>query len=220
MELNHYVGIDVSKLTLDFSVCENGTIIFRISTENNKKGISKAVKQFRLLKDFSMKHSVFCMEHTGIYNYHLLDYLQSSKSLIWLESAMRIKKSQGLTRGKDDKMDADRIAKYCHTYRKKMQLWQPPREEIRNLKHLLTIRERLVKGIKQLATPKEENALFINQKMSKLEKKIVQRSLKAMEKDLEAVEELIQQQIDKDVYLMTIPVILTRAFRHVDPSLF
>src|SRR4029079_19682638 len=79
MELKHYVGIDVSKATLDFAVCKEGNIILQLQCENNKKGIFKAVKQFRQLDGFSMTTTVFCMEYTGIYSNHLLEYLLSCK---------------------------------------------------------------------------------------------------------------------------------------------
>lgn len=46
------------------------------------------------------------MEHTGIYNYPLLDYLSVKQIAVWLESALHIKHSCGLQRGKNDKIDA------------------------------------------------------------------------------------------------------------------
>jgi len=39
MKFKHYVGVDVSKSTLDFAVCLEGKIISRHHGENSRKGI-------------------------------------------------------------------------------------------------------------------------------------------------------------------------------------
>src|SRR5436190_15709232 len=201
MELKHYIGVDVSKATLDIVVCEQGQVIFRTQSENNKKSIAKTVKELRRLPSFSMMQSVFCMEHTGIYCHHLLDYLYSCKTSVWLESATRIKKSQGLTRGKDDQVDAERIAQYAYTFRARMQLWQPTREEIKKLKQLITMRDRLVNGLTQLTTPIQENQDFLDKELVKLEKRVFKSTLQAMKKDLKEIERLIDEVIDTDPQL-------------------
>jgi transposase len=57
-----------------------------------------------------MAQVVFCMEHTGIYNAHLLGFLHKLKLPIWLESSLQIKQAGGMQRGKSDTVDAQRIA--------------------------------------------------------------------------------------------------------------
>src|SRR5690606_558776 len=128
MEIKHYVGVDVSKNTLDFAVVQEGNVIGQYQCENSKKSIGQLVKQLRNLPGFAMTTSLFCMEYTGIYNNVLLDYLLSCKSLIWLESAVQIKQSQGITRGKSDVIDAVRIAEYAFVFKAKMRLWTPVRD--------------------------------------------------------------------------------------------
>src|SRR5690349_439816 len=185
MELKHYVGIDVSKATLDFAVCSEGNIILQLQCENNKRGIIKLVKQLRELDGFAMTTSVFCMEYTGIYNNHLLDYLLSSKSHIWLESALQIKQSQGIKRGKSDSIDACRIADYAFTQKNKMHLWNPPRQEVKKLRSLITMRDRLVKTAKELKVPVKENASFIDKEFAQLESRIMKSSIASVEKTIE-----------------------------------
>ena len=198
MELKHYVGIDVSKLTLDFAICSDGKIILQLQCENNKKGIVKAVKQLRQLPDFAMTTSLFCMEYTGIYNNHLLDYLLSSKSHIWLESALQIKQSQGMIRGKNDSIDATRIADYAFTHKKKMRLWNPPRKEVKKLRSLITMRDRIVKSLKELKVPVKENAAFVDKEFAQLESAIMKSSIASMEKTIEKIEKEINFLIKQD----------------------
>jgi len=201
MEFKHYVGIDVSKSTLDFAVCSNGEIISRHHCENNKKGIVQVLKEMRKLTGFGMTSSVFCMEYTGIYNNHLLDYLLASKSSIWMEPALRIKQSQGMTRGKSDVIDAARIAEYAYTFRNKMRLWTPARAEVKKLSLLITMRDRLVNSIKELSVPVKENAAFVSKDFKDLEGRIMEKSIKAMQKALESVEKEIDQLIKADAQL-------------------
>lgn len=44
---------------------------------------------------------------------------------MWLESALQIKRSIGMVRGKDDKVDAQRIARYALLHQQEAQLENP-----------------------------------------------------------------------------------------------
>lgn len=209
MELKHYVGIDVSKLTLDFAVCAEGKIVSQLQCENNKKGIVKAVKQLRQLAGFAMTTSVFCMEFTGIYNNHLLDYLLSCKSAIWLESGLQIKQTQGMKRGKTDAIDATRIAEYASIHRNKMRLWNPPRQEVKKLRALITMRDRLVNSVKELSVPVKENAGFVSKDLAQMEAKLMKGSIAAMEKTIQSIEKEIKDLINKDPALKQLFELMT-----------
>ena len=80
MNYKHYIGIDVSKLWLDFTVLKQSQILFQVQTENSLKGIQSFIKKIKAEKDFQWEYSVFCMEHTGIYNNHLLDFFTKQKA--------------------------------------------------------------------------------------------------------------------------------------------
>ena len=58
---------------------------------------------------------------------------------------MEIKRSLGIARGKDDKVDATKIALYGYRLREEIQLYKIPSNQIRTLKSLLSLRDRLVK---------------------------------------------------------------------------
>jgi transposase len=201
MEFKHYIGVDVSKSTLDFAVSANGQIVSQYKCENHKKGITQTIKELRKLPGFKMTEAVFCMEFTGIYNNHLLDYLLAAKSSIWMEPALRIKQSQGMTRGKNDVIDAVRIAEYAYTFRNKIRLWTPVREELKKLRLLITMRDRLVNSIKELKVPIKENYEFTSKEFQKLESRMMKNSIAAMEKDLTLVEQQISELIKKDKQL-------------------
>ena len=92
-QFEFFVGIDVSKATLDFSVVQDGKQVFYQRTENKPKAIHKLLKL--LAKEYfpDLFRAVFCMEYTGIYNNHLLQVLQDQQLTIWMESAMQIKRN-------------------------------------------------------------------------------------------------------------------------------
>lgn len=198
MEFKHYVGIDVSKNTLDFAVNENGEIIIKYHCENTRKGINQVVKQLRQLSGFKMTQAVFCMEYTGIYNNPALEYLWSCKSFIWMEPALRIKQSQGMTRGKNDTIDSVRIAEYAYTFRNNVRLWKPVREEMKKLKGLISLRDRLVDSIKELSVPEKEKALFVCKELMATELKISKCCIRALKRSLVDVDKEIDQLIKKD----------------------
>ena len=201
MEFKHYVGVDISKESLDFALCYQGKIILIAQSENNKRGISQLVKKLRKVDGFAMTTSLFCMEHTGVYNYHLQEYLHASKSKVWLESALRIKQSQGMTRGKSDQIDAERIAQYAYTFREKAKLWKPQDEMIKKVKTLITMRDRLQSSIKQLTVPLEENSAFMDKELARMEKRGFRNTLQALKKDMALVEKMLKQTMDGDAQL-------------------
>jgi transposase len=102
MDIHHYLGIDVSKNTLDWAVYANNGIIWQTQSENSPAAIRAVIKQLQALAGFSCSTSICCMEHTGIYNAHVLEVLFEVRLPIWLEASAQIKQASGLQRGKSD----------------------------------------------------------------------------------------------------------------------
>lgn len=63
------------------------------------------------------------MDHTGIYNNPLLNYLHSKKANTWLEQATQIKASMGVSGEKNDKVDSQKIGLYAYKNREDVKLW-------------------------------------------------------------------------------------------------
>lgn len=199
MEINHFIGVDVSKGTLDFSLAYQGKIICHLRVSNSNLGIESFIKEIK--KNFAVKLSstIFCMEHNGIYNNILLLYLTKLNTNVWVESALQIKQSQGMLRGKNDKVDSARIAIYACRYLENYTPWNPPREIIMQIKQLLVIRARIMEAIKQLSSPIGRDAeIFFTKTHLRLSKKCCESSIKAMQKDVKAMEKQIKDLIRSD----------------------
>jgi transposase len=201
MNYNYIIGVDVSKLTLDLALLKvNQTVnpVEHLKVENNEKGLAKVSEW---LKELNTSDMLFCMESTGIYCYSLLQYIIGKQADVWVENAVQIKMSQGLTRGKNDKIDAKRIAEYAHKNQDKLKLWKPTRVVVDKLKHLTALRERLITTKKRLLVPIGEFKSVGNYEMAKMMEKAMKKSIKAIDSDLEGVEEQIKKIIDDDDHL-------------------
>ena len=59
-----FIGIDVSKETLDFALIANNIVQFHLQVTNDTQGIEQFINQSKKLnKTFSFENSLFCMEH-------------------------------------------------------------------------------------------------------------------------------------------------------------
>jgi transposase len=197
-----FVGIDVSKATLDWAVVVANKLLFHYQSSNDQKGIESFVKHLKQqYQQVSFGNSLYCIEYTGIYNNHLLNFFQHKKANVWLEHPIHIKESLGMIRGKNDKVDAQRIALYAYKNREEVRLWTPKREIIQKLDRLTATRSRLVKVRKMLQSPLTDSDGFISKKEHNAEKKSCLKTLEALDRDIKQVQADITDTIEKDPYL-------------------
>jgi transposase len=209
MEFTYFIGCDVSKNELDFAVMQGKQLLFHKEIANEPSAIQAFVQELKKLNGFELAKAVFCMEHTGIYNNHLLLYLHKSKANVCLEAATQIKNSLGNIRGKNDKIDAIRIAEYAYKNREELRLWQPKREVIQNLSYLAATRTRLLGVQKQLKAPLKEGNDFVSKSTVNQMGKICQRTLNSIEADLKKVNDAIDTLIASDEELKRLFSIIT-----------
>ena len=195
MKIKWFIGIDVSKKTLDISVLKENEFILHQQIENNVKAIKAYLKELKAVTGFSLTEAVFCMEHTGIYNTPFLEVKEKCSLNLCLENATQIKLSIGMQRGKNDKIDSKRIAEYIFKNRDNIKLWTPPRTALKALKKLIMVRNRLIIGIKNLTKVANENDSF-DEKLSI--GKYFKRSIEVLKSDLKKVEKEIQKVIKED----------------------
>lgn len=198
MNIYHFIGIDISKATLDWAVFEGKTIILQTSTPNTIAGIKTALRQLKTLPSWNPKQSVFCMEHTGIYNAHLLAFLHKAALPIWLENSLQIKQAGGMQRGKNDTVDAQRIAEYAYRFQDQIRLWEPPRQIIQQLSFLSTVRQRLIQAYNLLAGPLTEQESFVSASLQKKLLATSKKSLAALKDEQKAIDTQIDELIKAD----------------------
>ena len=204
MEFDFFIGIDVSKNELDFAVQQGKCFLFHREVANEPAAINAFINELCKLPGFKLSNAIFCMEHTGIYNNHLLMCLHKKKANICLEAATQIRSSLGNIRGKNDKIDAIRIAGYAYDKQHKLCLWQPKREVVQELSHLAATRSRLISVKKQLKVPLKEHAAFSSKKTGRQNQQVCSHSLKAIDADIVRVDKAIELIIAGDEELARI----------------
>jgi transposase len=210
MNFKHFIGIDVSKNTFDFALIKDGDISLPISkeTSNNPAGLVE-LEEFISRQGVNMDETLFCMEHTGIYCRLLSHYLVERKYHVWLEMPVQIIRSLGIQRGKNDRIDAKRIAEYACLKKDKAVLWQPPREILLQINDLLTLRDRLVESRKSLKQPIKEFNDAGFKDTAKLIESRCSITLSALNKEIEQIEKELDKIIRKDSNLKKLYKLVT-----------
>ncbi len=205
---NAYIGIDVSKLTIDVCIItQNGKQDYQ-QFENTVKDF-KRMEQWLLKKDyFSYEAGLFCMEHTGLYTRELLAFLLHRQANVWMESALHLKRSMGMTRGKNDKVDSYRIARYAMTNSDKAVLMKLSSGTLQKLKDLMANRERLLKNYQSLKIATQE-LLRVDKSIGKELIKLNDAALKGILKSKVKVEKRMLQLINEDEELKTLFGLIT-----------
>lgn len=198
MEFEFFIGIDVSKGELDFAVMQGKTRLFHKEIENTPTAISRFIKELNNLKGFKLGNTVFCMEHTGIYTAHLLTGLHKRHANICLEPATQIRNSLGNIRGKNDKIDAVRIAEYACKNSEYLSLWKPKRIVIQHLSHLAATRSRLIKAKTMLTISLREAGTFLTKEIIKQNCALCSKTVNAIDADLKKTEKALDELIASD----------------------
>jgi transposase len=198
-----FIGIDVSKDKLDYCIVTDATATkhqFGIVT-NNEKGIKQLIALVQKINTNS-SDTLYCLENTGIYSMPLCYWLQASGENYWVEDALQIKRSSGINRGKNDKADAKLIALYAIAH---IHLYTPallPENDFLELKLLLAEREKLVKAINSFKAT-NENKGFLPEGILKTVLAHNKKTTEGLQKQLNAIEKLIQQLIDSNATFKT-----------------
>lgn len=183
-----HVGIDISKSKLDVVLVETGTPVCseHFIVDNNPKGV-KAIIDLLKKRKIDVGEVLFCCENTGVYTYPLSTYLSEKNLDYWVVPAIEIKRSKGISRGKNDKTDARDIALYSIRNIDKLKLSTMAEKEIQQLKLLFTERDKIIKAIRLFEMSKE-NIDFIAKDIYRTVALVNANTIKALKGSLKVVE--------------------------------
>lgn len=194
MNYELFVGIDISKLTID-------AVAFTKETFKNPihSVFSNSYEGFTEMLDWLTRFNIapqsvlFCCEHTGIYICPITAFMDANGLSLWVENGLHIKRSIGIKRGKSDKADALAIANYAFSNYYVARIYRFPSATASKLKHLLAHREQLVRhqtSIKctcsELKGFDRENALYCIVDSQEI-LAIYQQRIKKVDEELSAV---------------------------------
>lgn len=196
MEKFCVIGVDVSKKKLDFCVMVQGKVTVEQVVANHPQSIRSVLKQ--LQQEFGVEGTelLICAEHTGQYTYPLACACQALECTLWLENPAQIKYSSGVQRGKNDKVDAKRIALYATRFGDKFRTYSRPTAEIEELKQLTAERSLYVTDLGKYKAQLKDQREFMPEKLYKEKSKRFEGVIEALEEELEAVDQKIEMIID------------------------
>lgn len=194
MKKKIYIGIDISSATLDLCV--------RIDETQESLVINNEVKPIKaFLKKYSKYDLVIGMENTGRYNWQLYEVLTGSSHMVFVIPPIHLKKSLGLVRGKNDIVDAIRIASFIEKNYTELKPWASPPESIKKLKILLTERTFRVKVKRQLQSQKADHAKMKKLKLDTLLAKMNEQHIAQIDLQIKTLEKKIEEIIQEDEQL-------------------
>ena len=148
------------------------------------------------------------MEHTGIYTRNVVKYLLKRGCKVWLESSLHIKRSMGLVRGKTDKIDAERIAKFAFDHQRDAKLVKLSHPTLNRLKDLMKTRMRLQKSLlSQRIAIKELTK--VDKKAGKEIERVSRDAVKGLEKSIIKVESKMEELVTIDKHLRALYELVT-----------
>lgn len=192
-QVQTFIGIDISKLTLD--IC-----LLRGSVKQSYiiKNEFKAIRTF--FTGLAMHSLCIGMENTGCYNYCLYEALGDLGLDYYVIPPIHLKKSLGLARGKNDKIDAVRIACFVELNFKRLSIYKPQRAAVRKLQILLASREQRIKIKKQLQNNPEHYA-YMPETDSKPLVKMDNQLIAEIEQQIKTIERQIEETVVTDEQL-------------------
>lgn len=196
MERDLFVGCDVSKGTFHYCLRNKDAIVDQGELENSRKPIVQWI--LGLNKVYGLDHMLFCVEHTGIYMTILCRELFKQQAIVCPENPLQIKNSLGMQRGKNDRIDAARIAEYAMRFKDRLRHWAPKRKALQQLDALSVKRRLLVKIRKQLTAMHKESEGFYEKDIQKIIVSASKHSVRGIEKDIELLDKQIEELLKSD----------------------
>ena len=174
---------------------------------NDYKGI-KALCKWLKEQGATSENTLACLEHTGMYGKLIIKYLVVYSFSLWVEMSLKIIRSIGVQRGKNDKVDAERIAYYAMKNVEEAVIFNAPRKEVDKIRNLLSLREKLVSTRASLMRNVKELKSF-DLEVAKLSEKLQKSTIKGIDLDLKKIEKQLDEIIDKDENLSKIFTLAT-----------
>src|SRR5258708_1431339 len=186
MQNQTIVGIDVSSATLDICV-SNSSGQHSFIVNNDIKAISKFFLAYP-------ENLIIGMENTGRYNWALYEVLKDLPHKVFVVSPLHLKKSLGLVRGKNDKIDAVRIAGFIMKNHAELPQWKPSSSAVQKLKILLTERNSRIKAKSKILNQQKDHMKMKHlgldnylQGLYKQQLAVLNKQISQIEHDLEAL---------------------------------
>ena len=197
MKKKWFIGIDISKKTMDVVIydsmkkCADEENYKRLqNTEEGYKDLLQWMKEKKVVKG----RTVICMENTGIYSFDLCIFLESKSIDYCVFNPLDLKRSLGLVRGKNDRVDAHRIGYYAYLHRDELTYSKLSGTAIIRLRDLAGERKRFIKQ-------QAEHKGFLTDRKERERTSTIERAeaiIKILDEKIECIEKEMIQVVNSD----------------------
>lgn len=196
MKFREFIGIDVSKSSIDVFVRMRRV---HAKFSNNETGFKEMIKWIGGEdNDYVSQEVLFVFEHTGLYSLPLSLFLEDNQFKFTIVPGLELKRSLGISRGKNDKIDAVKIAEYAFEKKEKLKLFQMPSKNLLSLKRLVNYRERLVKERAAFKGRYKEYQIFLDEKENTILLESHLKVIACLDEQIKMVEQEMDKLIKED----------------------
>ena len=192
MKFSHVIGLDMSKET--FNVFVHGHS-FEREFANSANSIRTMLKTLSKVFNTPVVQCLFCLEHTGLYSLEMMKQLSAHQIPYAVIPGLELKRSLGIRRGKNDRIDARRIAEYAALRQDTLKLHELPSEELMVLQDLLSLRAFHVRTRAGYKARFHEQKRVLKQKDNPILFQSQKRMIASLDLEIKKVEQQIQQLI-------------------------
>lgn len=185
------IAADISKEKLD--IYSPSTVEYFI-VNNKAEGFSKFL-QWSEAHQFENEDLCLVFENTGSYGKKLIRFCTTNSIEYYQLNALDIKLSKGISRGKNDKVDAKRIADYFLEKQHKLKPSTPDTIDMERLKQLRKSRDLLVKHAASIKTSLNNDTKVLDLDSTDLIVQAKRETLQTMQNHIT----LLNKEIDKIV---------------------
>jgi Transposase and inactivated derivatives len=198
MKKKYYLGIDVSKKKLDMCLMAESKILKEETISNSMEMIESSILELQSEFSFTKQELLICCEHTGGYTYPLRCVSYSLEIALWVENPTQIKLSNGMQRGKNDRIDAQRIAMYASRFEDKAHVGGLHEKKLEELKELLCEQDLLVVDRAKYKAQLSDQGDYMDKKVWANKSKRLQSLISALDKVINDIQNQIEDIINND----------------------
>lgn len=203
--MNCFMGVDVSKEWFDVSMilvtAQGKGDMLTERFGNDPAGLKGFTKWLQLHQVPLSKDTFMVIENTGIYHRRIWQYCSEKNLSLHIGNAARIKWSLGITRGKTDRADSQRLCTYCYRYQDELKAATALDPALLQLKDLMTSRTRLIRQLNSIKTYLGELRHFSDKAVQKQLEQSHAAALKGMKASLQQVEQQLHKMIHQHATL-------------------
>lgn len=201
-EVKFYLGMDVSKLWIDIAVMcvlnheKQGVISERFDNDaEGMKALGEWLKKHRVSFD---ENSLLVIENTGVYHRLVWEYCSTQGLPLYIGNATHIKWSFGIARGKNDKIDSQRLCAYAFKNADELKATPVLNPVFLRLKDMMTARSRLLAQKNSIKVYLRELKLSNSEETQIMIEQAHKAALEGIMESIKIVEKQIHQMLQQD----------------------